>query len=591
MQDLMENMDVTKAVVDLVKKKGYIDYEKVEVKEEALVDYSNISKTEKLELNEEQEKVKTRIKYELIANRYSCNLLKGVTGSGKTEVYMQLIEDAIRYKKGCIVLVPEIALTHQMTERFVGRFGRDIAVLHSKMTFTERKKQWKKIKDGEVKIVVGARSALFSPVQDLGLVIIDEAHDLSYKSQTTPKYDAIKVARKLCEIKNVTLLLGTATPEIGIYKEAKDGKIGYFEINQRAGNAKMPKIEVVDMNMEKVLTERRSDIFSKTFLSYLEEKIAKGEQTIVFLNRRGHSTYIRCKACNKILKCPNCDVSLTYHQKTDLCICHYCSYVTRPYKTCPICSAADSLEMRGLGVEKIDEELKRIYQDKISTIRMDADTTMIKDGHKKILEEFKEKNINVLIGTQMISKGHDIPNVTLVCIVDADAMININECQAAERAFSNMLQVAGRAGRKDKEGLVIVQTTNVDSYIISALKNQSYDELYNQEILFRKILSYPPFVEIIQLDIYAEDVNTLKAAGEKLHIYLEKASNNLYKANKPVKPFIQKIKNKYRMYIIVKCEINEEITKRIKLAVNKFEELEKMNKVKISITRNPPFIG
>ncbi|MEG0073413.1 MAG: primosomal protein N' [Clostridia bacterium] len=590
LQDVMSNLEVTKAVVDLIRKKGYINYEKIDVEEENLQEYSYIEKSENLQLTSKQNEVKTALKFLLCTNKYSANLLKGITGSGKTEVYMQLIQDALKMGKGCIVLVPEIALTHQMLERFISRFGNTIAALHSKMSAVERKKQWKRIYDNEAKIVVGARSALFSPVNNLGLVIIDEEHDLSFKSQNTPRYSAVEVAKQICMKKNALLLLGSATPSLKSYKDAQDKKIGFFELNERPGGAKLPEMQIVDMRYEQVRKDRRSKIFSEEFLVRLENAKARGEKTIVFLNRRGHSTYMLCSSCGEVLKCSKCDVSMTYHKSSNLNICHYCSEAKVATDICPNCNQ-NTLKMNGLGVEQLEEELSRIYNDKVTYIRMDADTTMVKDGHKKILDSFKNENIDVLIGTQMISKGHDIKDVTLVCIVDADSMIGINEYSAAERAFSNMLQVSGRAGRREKEGTVVVQTYNPDSYVIKALEAQEYGKMYENEIQFRQILNYPPFCQIIQIDIYAEDINILKCAGEKMYTYLERASAGLYNANKPQKPFIQKVKNKYRMYIIIKCKLDDEISKRIKFAVDKFEEVEKMPKVRISITKDPIFVG
>ncbi len=589
-KDILDAVNITKGVLDTMQKKELIIIEKEEVKEEySKLFESDIPYTPKV-LTDEQENV-----YESIASLidndeyYNC-ILKGITGSGKTEVYINLIEKVINNNKKAIMLVPEISLTYMMAERFVSRFGNKVAILHSKMTNTERKREWMRIKNDEVKIVVGARSAIFSPIEfsNLGIIIIDEEHDLSYTSQTTPKYITEEVAKYMCKEAKCVLLRGSATPSIVTYYEAKEEDGILFTLNNRPNNAKPPEIEILDMKQEFTYANRRSRIYSEEFLDRLEENIKKGEQTIIFLNRRGHSAYYICDNCGAKLKCPKCDVAMTYHKKANLNICHYCSHAEKVTNVCKECGQS-TLKMHGIGVEKLEEELYRVCKD-VKILRMDADTTMVKDGHKKILDAFKRKEANCLIGTQMISKGHDIENVTLVLVVSADSLLSINDYKAGERAFSNMLQVAGRAGRKDKEGYVIIQTYDEKNEIIKAVKNQDYDSLYEDEIYFRRMLDFPPFCSIIQIDITADDLNVLSKAEKRFYMYLEKVKTDNMEIFSPKSPYIQKVNNKYRSYIVIKCIFDEEKARRIKFAVDKFEENEKF-KVKISVTKDPIYVG
>lgn len=589
-KDILNTLNITKSVIDTMNKNKLIEIVQEEVKEEYSNNFSvNLNYTKKT-LTNEQEEVYRSIKSLMDNENYYNCILKGITGSGKTEIYINLIEEVIKNNKKAIMLVPEISLTYMMAERFVTRFSNKVAILHSKMTDTERKKEWMRIKNDEVKIVVGARSAIFSPIdfKDLGIIIIDEEHDLSYTSQTTPKYITEEVAKYMCKKANCVLLRGSATPSIVTYYEAKEEDGILFTLNNRPNNAKPPKIQILDMKQEFTYKNRRSKIYSEEFLDRLEENIKKGEQTMIFLNRRGHSAYFICDECGAKLKCPKCDVSLTYHKKANLNICHYCSYVEKVTDVCKECGKK-ALKMHGIGVEKLEEELYRVCKD-VKILRMDADTTAVKDGHKKILDAFKRKEANCLIGTQMISKGHDIDNVTLVLVVSADSLLSINDYKAGERAFSNMLQVAGRAGRKDKEGYVIIQTYDDKNDIIKAVQNQDYDALYEDEIYFRRMLDFPPFCQIVQIDITADDLNTLSKAEKVFYMYLEKVKTDGMEIFSPKSPYIQKVNNKYRSYIVIKCIFDEDKARRIKFAVDKFEENERY-KVKISVTKDPIYVG
>ena len=591
-KDILEGIGITKGVLDTMQKHGLVSIEKVEIKEEysKLFDIKENKEYSKKNLTSEQQTVFSSISSLIDRGEYANCILKAITGSGKTEVYINLIEKVIKEGKKAIMLVPEISLTYMMAERFVSRFGNEVAILHSKMTNTERKNEWRRIYNNEVKIVVGARSAIFSPInfEDLGIIIIDEEHDLSYTSQTTPRYITEEVAKFMCKKAGSVLLRGSATPSITTYYEAKEGDGILFTLNNRPGGARLPEIEILDMKQEYTYSHRRSYIYSEEFLDRLEENIARGEQTMIFLNRRGHSAYYICENCGEKLKCPNCDVAMTYHKKANLNICHYCSHVEKVTNVCPSCGKP-TLKMHGVGVEKLEEELYRVCKD-VKILRMDADTTAVKDGHKKILDAFKNNEANCLIGTQMISKGHDIANVTLVLVVSADSMLAINDYKAGEKAFSNMLQVAGRAGRKDKPGYVIIQTYDEKNNILEAVKEQDYDALYDEEIYFREMLDYPPFCDIIEIDLNADNLNVLQDAEKRFYMYLEKMKTEKMNIFSPKSPYIQKVNNKFRSYIIVKTNLDDEIAARIKFAIDKFMENERY-KVTISVTKNPVFVG
>lgn len=583
--DIIDGLEISRQVINTVEKNGYITLEKVDIKPDFLTEFK-VSPTEPKKPTPEQEFAIDRINSYIDSNEYKQCLLFGVTGSGKTEVYLQVIKRVLEKGKRAIVLVPEISLTYQTVNRFVSRFGNNIAILHSKMTVSKRKEEYKRIKNGEVDIIIGARSAIFAPVDNLGLVIIDEEHDGSYYSQTTPKYSTKEVASYICKENNATLILGSATPEISSFYKAQAGIMDIVTMENRPGTAVMPKIEIVNMKYDRVLGNT-SDI-SLRLKEEIKKNIDKNEQTMIFLNRRGYLSYLRCNECSYIFKCPNCDVAFVYHKTSNLLHCHYCSHVERNVHKCPCCGS-ENISSSTIGTQRLEEELKEIFPG-VTTLRMDADTTVAKDSHQKILDKFKNENINILIGTQMISKGHDIENVTLVGILGVDTMLGMDDYLSSERAFSNISQVSGRAGRAKLPGRVLIQTNDPDNYILNAVINNSYIEFYEKEIEHRKKFGYPPFIDIVLFEISGRNFYLVKSEIDRLYNILNSENTGIYKVFNPKAPFIQKINNKFRVNIIVKTKLNTNSYNKLYEKIKIFNKTKK-NGVNIVVTRNPIFIG
>ena len=481
---------------------------------------------------------------------------------------MQLIEKIINSKKTSIMLVPEISLTPQMVNRFIARFGEEkIAVLHSKLSVGERYDTWNKVLSGKAEIVIGARSAIFAPIKNLGLIIIDEEHDSSYQSEMSPKYNAKEIANYLAKENNCPLVLGSATPDMTTYYKGLNGEYKLLELTKRANESNLPKVEIIDLREE--LANGNHSMISKNLKEEIEKNLKNKEQTILYLNRRGYSTFIMCRDCGYTHKCKNCSITMTYHLKQNKLKCHYCGYEERPVTVCPECKSTN-IRYFGTGTQKLEEEINKIFPN-ATTIRMDIDTVTKKNSHEEILEKFKNENIDILIGTQMVVKGHHFPNVTLVGVIAADSSLNIGDFRANERTFQTLTQVAGRAGREKNEGRVIIQTYNPDNISIEEAKQQNYKEFFDNEILIRKQLKYPPFCDIIMISFNGEsEIETLKQA-RRVHQYLkdriinEKIGLLLYS---PVPSPIDKIKNKYRFRIIIKCLYNEQINELIKDALD-----------------------
>lgn len=500
---------------------------------------------------------------------------------------MQLIEKVYKEGRSSIVLVPEISLTPQMVNRFISRFGEEkIAVLHSKLSLGERYDEWNKINEGKAKIIIGARSAIFAPIHDLGLIIIDEEHDSSYKSEGSPRYDAKEVASYLAKQSYCPLVLGSATPDMKSYTKALNGKIELIELTKRANSSSLPKIQIVDLR-EELANGNRSMISTKLY-EEIEENLKNKHQTILFLNRRGYSTFIMCRDCGHTIKCKNCNITMTYHLKKDKLKCHYCGYEEKRVNICPECNSKN-IKYFGTGTQKLEEEIHRIFP-KASTIRMDIDTVTKKNSHEQILNKFREENIDILIGTQMIVKGHHFPNVTLVGVMAADSSLNIEDYRANERTFQILTQVAGRAGRENLPGKVIVQTYNPDSLAIEYASKQDYKNFYNIEIDLRKQLKYPPFCDIIVIGISGQNEKNVTTIAEKLHEYIkiriinEKIGLLLYK---PLPAPIDKIKNKYRWRIIIKCIYNDKINELLQDALNEGYNQTKNTNTRIAVDLNP----
>ena len=577
--------DGSRAIVNTLCKNGYTEIIEKKVERDPF-EFKEIERTTKLTLTEEQANAFNAICDSMDDMLFSEFLLYGVTGSGKTEVYLQLIEKALNEHKSSILLVPEISLTPQTVNRFIARFGKEnIAVLHSKLSIGERYDEWNKINEGRAKIVIGARSAIFAPVKDLGLIIIDEEHDSSYKSEMTPKYDAKEVARFMCKEENVPLLLGSATPDIDTYYRAKNEEIMLLELKNRANKASLPDIEIIDLREE--LAKGNKSMISTRLYEEIQKNLNDKKQTILYLNRRGFSTFVMCRNCGYTVKCKNCNINLTYHANTNKLKCHYCGYEEKLVTKCPSCGS-EQIRYFGTGTQKLEYEINKLFPN-ASTIRMDIDTVSKKNSHEQILEKFKNDSIDILIGTQMVVKGHHFPNVTLVGVIAADGSLNIDDFRANERTFQILTQVAGRAGRGEDKGRVIIQTYNPDNFSIECAKKQDYDLFYNTEISLRKQLKYPPFCDIILIGFTSVIEQEVANVASKIHEYLknrvlrENIGIILYKA---LPSPIDKIKNKYRWRILIKCKFGEEITDLIYDVLEEFQKL-KSKSTKITIDLNP----
>ena len=573
----------TRAIVKTLEKNGYIEIVEQKVERNPLAS-KKIERNQKLILTEEQQKAFDAILAKLNSNEYGEFLLYGVTGSGKTEVYLQLIEETFKKEKTSIVLVPEISLTPQMIDRFISRFGKEtIAVLHSKLSIGERYDEWNRIKQGKAKIIIGARSAIFAPTDNIGIIIIDEEHDSSYKSESVPKYDAKQIAQKFAKEYKCPLVLGSATPDINTYYKSTCGKINLLELTRRANNSELPKVEIVDLKME--LANGNKSMLSTKLYDSIKENLTNKKQTILFLNRRGFSTFIMCRECGYTLKCKNCNISLTYHKTENKLKCHYCGYEENLAKICPNCGST-KIRYFGTGTQKLEQEVNRLFPN-ASTIRMDIDTVTKKNSHEQILNTFKNNNIDILIGTQMVVKGHHFPNVTLVGVIAADSSLNIDDYRANERTFQILTQVAGRAGREKDKGRVIIQTYTPDNFSILCAQEQNYLKFYETEVALRKQLNYPPFCDIILIAFNSMSEEEIKLVSSKVYEYLKiKLDDKKFQVLKPMPSPIDKIQNKYRWRIIIKGNVTEEANNVLNTCLKNFYELNYKN-TRITIDVNP----
>lgn len=563
LKNLLELTDSSHSSIKSLEDKNLIQIKEMEVTREVL-DKEYI-KTTNMKLNIEQKKVYETINESINNEKNDKFLVHGVTGSGKTEVYLQLIENIIEKNKQAIVLIPEISLTPQTVERFVSRFGKKIAILHSRLSLGERYDEWRKIKEGKVNIAIGARSAVFAPFKNLGIIIIDEEHENSYKSSMNPKYDTIKTAEKRCDLENSILVLGSATPSINDYYLAKKGIYKLLEMNNRANKQDLPDVDVIDMRDE--LEDGNKSIFSNILYNDITKNLKDKRQIILFLNRRGFSSFISCRECGYVEKCPNCDISLTFHKKENWLKCHYCGFAKKPAENCPKCNS-NYIKHFGIGTQKVEEMVENTFEG-ANVARMDFDTTSKKNSHEKILNKFKNKEIDILIGTQMISKGLDFPNVLLVGVIAADLTLNLPDYRAPERTFQLLTQVAGRSGRGKEKGNVVVQTYDPSHYSIIYAKSHDYKGFYKEEIKLRETFNYPPFTNVIAIVFSSINLKILEKSTEKIADFIIK--NIKYKKNDfdffnnisgPMPSPISKVKNKYRYQMLIKA--NDKDLKMIK---------------------------
>lgn len=524
-----------------------------EVKESIYRIEKNKNNNIKSVLNDEQLNVFNTIKD---YNKYDTFLLEGVTGSGKTEVYLNLIKDCISKGKTAIILVPEISLTMQIANRFYDWFGSDVAILHSALSSGEKYDEYLKIIRNDVHVVVGTRSAIFAPFTNLGLIIIDECHSDTYKQDNTPRYNAIDIAIFRAKFNNIPLVLGSATPRLEERARAIKGVYKHLLLTKRYGSSKLPTVEIIDMVSE---IKKGNYIFSDKLIEEIKLRINNNEQVILLLNRRGYSTNINCSKCGYTYKCPNCDITLTYHKSTNNLRCHYCGFTTQKDNVCPNCRE-DALNYLGLGTEKVEDFLNKLIPN-ARVIRMDQDTTSKKGSHEKIISDFKDYQYDILLGTQMISKGLDFKKVTLVGILSADSSLNIPDFRSNENTFALLYQASGRAGRSELPGKVIIQTFNPDNKVLKYVKNQDFYSFYNYEMNIRRELSYPPYYYLISIKVISAYYEEALNNSTKVVNYLKKNLNKDTIVLGPTTCNIFRFNNNYRFQIVIKYKYDDNIKK------------------------------
>lgn len=581
---LIKERGGTHDAVRALEKLGYITVKSERVEREAYRE-SKYEKTTAYTPTEEQKNIIDYLNNAVDVGRKEKILLRGVTGSGKTEVFLQVIERVMAQGKNAIMLVPEISLTPQMVQRFVGRFGNRVAVIHSALSAGERFDQWNKIKRGEVRVVVGARSAIFAPMENVGMIILDEEHESSYKSETSPKYHAVDVAEKIADDKNSILLLASATPSVVDYYKARTGKYKLFEMKKRYNEGCLPEVDIVDMRSELFQYKNNSPISLK-LQNEIRKNLENNEKTILFLNRRGYSTFVSCRECGEVVNCPDCSIAMTYHKQRETLSCHYCGYTIPNVTECPACGSRH-VKYFGTGTQKIEEELNRLFP-KAGVLRMDTDTTSQKGGHEKILDDFKGEGADILLGTQMVTKGLDFHEVTLVGVLAADTALAVDDFRANERSFSLFTQVCGRAGRGKKSGRAIIQTYQPFNATIKYAKAHDYEAFYENEIIQRKRLNYPPFCDIICIMTSGEDENEVKTCCEEIGQEIKKSAQygkEIFSMLGPGPAPIEKIRSNYRYRILLKCKDEAAVHELLKRIYEGHEKAHK--KTFLSIDTNP----
>lgn len=534
-----------------------------------------IAYEEENELNDEQSKCFDAIKNSF--NQENVFLLHGVTGSGKTEVYMHLVSEVIKKGKCAIVLVPEISLTTQIVKRFYSRFGSDVAIFHSNLSDGEKFDEYKKIENGDVHIVVGTRSAIFTPIKNIGLIIIDEEHSSNYKQENNPRYHAIDIAKWRAHYHECPLVLGSATPSLETMARAEKGVYNYLSLSKRIGNSKLPHIKIIDMQPE---FRKKNMILSDELQLDIMNTLQKKEMVMILLNRRGYSTIITCASCGFTYKCPHCDITLTYHKTSNHLRCHYCGYTVISSKVCPNCHE-DAIRDYGLGTEKLDSYIKELYPS-YRIVRMDADTTTRKGSHEKIITDIENGEYDIIIGTQMISKGFDFKRVTLVGIINADESLNIPDFRSGENTFSLLSQVSGRAGRADLPGLVVIQTFNPDNKTLGFVSKHDYMGNYRYEMDIRKKLKYPPYYYLVSIKIISKNYSDASKEATKVAEYLRKNLSNTSIILGPSTANVFKINNYYRFQIVIKYRFDDKLMDVLKFIDNQYI-LNKTTNIEIDI--------
>lgn len=581
LKELCEQLGVTQAPVKALVQKGVLMETDIEMYRNPYDDAA-FQQTSALPLTEEQGQAIAPILQTIEEKKHEVFLMYGVTGSGKTEVYLQSIDRVLKEGKEAIVLVPEISLTPQMVKRFKGRFGSKVAVLHSGLSAGEKYDEWRKIQRKEVSVVVGARSAVFAPFQNLGIVIIDEEHETSYKQEETPRYHARDVAIYRGEYHGCPVVLGSATPTLESFARAQKGVYQLLTLRKRMNESALPAVDIIDMREE--LRNGNRSMFSGLLFEKIQDRLEKGEQIVLLLNKRGHSSFVMCRDCGFVHSCPHCEISLTYHRYNHLLKCHYCGHEQQADVTCPECSS-DHIRYFGTGTQKVEEELLKLLP-QARVIRMDVDTTGRKGAHERLLNQFGEQKAQILLGTQMIAKGLDFPNVTLVGVLSADTMLHLPDFRSSEKTFQLLTQVSGRAGRHHLPGEVVIQTYTPEHYSIQLASRHDYDGFYQQEMMTRKLHQYPPFYYAALITVSHEELTKVVAVTDKIAQFLRQKLSSQTIVLGPVASPIARVKDRYRYQCMIKYKLEPELIPALRFIMDRYQQ-EMQQKLSITIDLQP----
>lgn len=577
----------TSAVVKRLAEKGVVEFYSVEIMRKATADASERKNPDEIILNEEQSAAYKGIMQLITERKPAGALLYGVTGSGKTSVFFKLIDSVLKMGKTVLMMVPEISLTPQMVKKFKLYFGDDIALLHSSLSVGQRTDEFKRIRSGEARIVIGTRSAVFAPLKSIGLIIMDEEGERTYKSDSSPRYHARDAAIMRCGHHDCVLLLASATPSIESFYYAKSGRFHLFEMKERYANAVLPDVEIVDMQNESSFGGQ--PLFSRQLTDAISQTLEKNEQAILLLNRRGYTTYMSCVDCRQPIVCPNCDLAMTYHKKNDRLMCHYCGYTMSVPHECPSCKS-EKLKQSGVGTQKVEDELERLFPN-ARLLRMDADTTFSRYAYEEKFSAFERGEYDIMLGTQMIAKGLNFPNVTLVGIISVDKALFTGDFRSYERTFSLITQVVGRSGRGDKPGTALIQTSVPDHYVINLAAQQDYDEFYRQEAALRQALLYPPYCDICVINFSsAMESRAIEGSNFFLRLLKEYITKNELKIPLrvlgPSPCTLERINNRYRYRLIIKCRVSKTFHQMITSVMTDFFKDRRFAEVRVSADIN-----
>lgn len=590
LKEIQYFLGIGKTVVENLIKKGILSFFYDEVYRDPYKNVNFTLKIENINLIGEQLDAFSSLYKLYKEEKYNTSLLFGVTGSGKTSIFLKLVDEVCKENKGAIVMVPEIALTPQMVNLFKSRYGKKVAVFHSGLFSGERLDEYKRVKKNEANIVIGTRSAVFAPVKDLALIVVDEEHETTYKSEQSPRYNAKEIAKFRCFQNNALLVLSSATPSIEDFYLAKKGKFQFNKLSKRYSSAELPEVEVVDMNLERQNGNFSS--FSSTLLSDLKSNIENNQQSILLLNRRGYNTFVSCRNCGEVITCPSCSISLTYHSTNNRLMCHYCGFSMPVPKSCPKCNDTE-IKYTGIGIQKAEEDLKKHFPS-VKMLRMDADSINDKSAYEKNLNDFLNGKYQIMLGTQMVAKGLNFPNVTLVGVLSSDQSLFSDDFRSYEKTFSLLTQVVGRSGRFQKKGKAIIQTLHPEHDVINLAKKQDYEQFYESEIKMRKAMLYPPFSNLCVVGFTGKNEKTVLEVSknflnEFINLIKSEYKDIPVKVLGPSPANILKVDNKFRYKIIIKCCNNKNFRELMKKILLKFNS-QKSKNVSIFIDLNPDSI-